>query len=391
MSQTRMNCLSTDLYRMIDSLYETVLTPDAWKAALRQLTELFDGRAAHFMLWDQPTNGALFSMMWGDATDQAMRDYAKHYGGLDCRREVVERLPVGQWLLCHEHFDERFVRRNEFYNDFLLPYEVRYMAGARLLDAGGVQGLIGVFRAPGQSPFAGEDIAVLEVLQGHLCRAARLNHQAARLGLQGAGCAAVLDKLDVPILVVSASGRVMFANGAAEALLAKGETLKVRDGRLVAARHADTQRLDAVMAETLMHRRAGTLRLRSSSCPAPHEVAVLPLPAHEPIAGLWQAPLALITVSAPGQSRSLSPGALGAWFGLTAAESRLAQALLDGHTPAEFCVQARVSLATVRSQLRSLFAKTQTRRQAELVRLLRLLPPHPAVPRSQAGRDLVER
>lgn len=57
-------------------------------------------------------------------------------------------------------------------------------------------------------------------------------------------------------------------------------------------------------------------------------------------------------------------------FGLTTAETRLALQIAKGEVPAEIALRLCLSRTTVRSQLASVFAKTQTKRQAELVRLL---------------------
>jgi DNA-binding CsgD family transcriptional regulator len=57
-------------------------------------------------------------------------------------------------------------------------------------------------------------------------------------------------------------------------------------------------------------------------------------------------------------------------FSLTPSEARLALRIGAGETPSEIAENGTASLATVRSQLASIFAKTQTRRQAELVALL---------------------
>jgi DNA-binding CsgD family transcriptional regulator len=57
-------------------------------------------------------------------------------------------------------------------------------------------------------------------------------------------------------------------------------------------------------------------------------------------------------------------------FGLTPAEARLATLLTGGATPSEAAVSQGLSVATVRSQLASIFAKTRTHRQAELVALV---------------------
>ena len=64
------------------------------------------------------------------------------------------------------------------------------------------------------------------------------------------------------------------------------------------------------------------------------------------------------------------PSVLQRMFALTPAEAKLAIEIASGETPANIAKENLVSMATVRSQLASVLAKTQTRRQAELVALL---------------------
>jgi len=54
-------------------------------------------------------------------------------------------------------------------------------------------------------------------------------------------------------------------------------------------------------------------------------------------------------------------------FGLSEAESRVALGLVEGLAPAGIAARHGVSLPTARSQIRSLMAKTGTRRQPELL------------------------
>ncbi|MEA2934996.1 MAG: hypothetical protein QOD74_1642 [Variibacter sp.] len=65
-----------------------------------------------------------------------------------------------------------------------------------------------------------------------------------------------------------------------------------------------------------------------------------------------------------------SPITLQNLFGLTLAETQLAIQIARGKTLSEVARNRRLSRTTVRSQLASIFAKTQTGRQAELVALL---------------------
>ena len=57
-------------------------------------------------------------------------------------------------------------------------------------------------------------------------------------------------------------------------------------------------------------------------------------------------------------------------FGLTRREAELTAALCAGVTPAQFAAQAGVSVNTVRFHLKSLYAKTETRGQADLIRVV---------------------
>ncbi len=65
-----------------------------------------------------------------------------------------------------------------------------------------------------------------------------------------------------------------------------------------------------------------------------------------------------------------NPFMLQRMFGLTTAETRLALLLASGDLPVDVARKLHLSRTTVRSQLSALFAKTNTKRQAELVTLL---------------------
>jgi DNA-binding CsgD family transcriptional regulator len=61
---------------------------------------------------------------------------------------------------------------------------------------------------------------------------------------------------------------------------------------------------------------------------------------------------------------------LQALFRLTPTEARIAQGLADGKTIAEIAATHRATLQTVRTQLKSIFAKTGTNRQAQCVAVI---------------------
>jgi DNA-binding CsgD family transcriptional regulator len=79
---------------------------------------------------------------------------------------------------------------------------------------------------------------------------------------------------------------------------------------------------------------------------------------------------AVIFVSDPSQKVRPPDVILRVLFGLTPAESRLALLLCDGHTPRQIADLIGVSTNTLKTQLTSIYRKTGTSRQSQLVRLL---------------------
>lgn len=97
------------------------------------------------------------------------------------------------------------------------------------------------------------------------------------------------------------------------------------------------------------------------------------LPIKKQLAGRSSSLSALIFISdtAPTSSRSSLIKHL---YGVTSAEARVADLLLQGLDIREISEKLRITLETTRFQMKRLLVKTGTRRQAELLRLLAALP-----------------
>lgn len=76
-----------------------------------------------------------------------------------------------------------------------------------------------------------------------------------------------------------------------------------------------------------------------------------------------------------GRRRVASAQQLISLFGLSPAEARLTRAICHGETLEEYADAQSVKLPTVKTQLRAVFAKTQTDRQVDLVNLISGIPP----------------
>jgi len=362
------------LDRLIGAIYETALDSALWAKVLELMAEYLGAVKGHFFLWDKTANSPIFTAYWGFSEE--LNDlYNCYYGAIDPRRQLAATKDVGEWTSCHSHFDPRFVRHSEFYQDYLIPSGVRYVIGAKVDECADWSAMMGILRAPEQMPFGADELAAVKRIDGHLQRAIRLHQHTEELRVRSDLGARAIDALGLALFIVTGRGRICHINAAGEQLLNRPtEGLSVKAGCLRAEGFAERARLAELLKEaTSVPGKGGAMFLARPSNLQVHQVFVAPLPASAELVRDWQEPLALALIVRGGQRPT--PLRLAAeLYRLTPAETRLAAALLKGDSPEEYAEAMGVRISTVRSQLRALFNKTGTRRQAELVALFMRMP-----------------
>ena len=87
----------------------------------------------------------------------------------------------------------------------------------------------------------------------------------------------------------------------------------------------------------------------------------------------------LLLAGDPDRQMDLPDESLRSLYGLTKAEIDISNGLLTGYSLEEISILRRVGIGTVRSQLKSIFSKTETRSQSDLIRVLLHVPRIPQV------------
>jgi DNA-binding CsgD family transcriptional regulator/PAS domain-containing protein len=271
---------------------------------------------------------------------------------------------------------------SELINDFFAPRNFRWTMGSLFSQVGGMIGAINFLRPRRCGPYSDEELRRLGLFVPHLRRSFTLYAQLQQHRTAARSYEALFSMMPAPMLLLTGDGRVIIANPAAERILRRGDGLSVHAERLQALRSADQKKLyESLQNATLAMRGSialqphGTFLIHRTDGQRAYQVGIVPLPrAHLLIEFDSHAELAMFIVDPEVRPKADLLGYQHA-FGLTPAEARLAAHLVEGSSLAEIANKHRISITTVRSQLRTLFAKTETHRQVDLIRVLQLQNP----------------
>ncbi len=221
-----------------------------------------------------------------------------------------------------------------------------------------------LLRDPAHGSFSRDELEWLESLAPHLRSAVRLASRMRTLDRWQQTSRAVMDRFPVPVLLVQSDGTTAFLNTAAQALLERSALLAHVDGRLKGTSAAVTEELLAAVQRALEQGSDQLVRLKTGK--SSHSVMAL---ITHPHAGSMSTRPGVVSVCLVeiGDEEVVSSETLRAYYGLTAAESKLASRLAAGHSLKEVAEATDTSVHTLRCHLKAIFAKTGTSRQAELV------------------------
>ena len=296
--------------------------------------------------------------------------YAAHYFKIDERLQPILATCAGLWVYDYEHYDARHRQRSEFYSDFMQRFGMGEIAACRFSnDPLALEGM-SIVRPAGMAAFDQSERQFLQRLAGHMVRAATL-----RKRLQGAEQAnavrdSALAQLGDGVIWLDTALQVVDANPTAQRMLLTGHALRISQGALRAQDARDQQRLNRALLEARRQPNPQGCWLALGASGAPLIVSVIPAVSQHSVSSLARDCQILLLLRDPSRHAVHGVEQWRRAFDLTVAEARLAMALVDNHTPQSHADANCISINTVRTHLARLFAKTGTRRQSELVRLL---------------------
>jgi DNA-binding CsgD family transcriptional regulator len=362
------------LFALIGDIYDAALNPALWVGVLEKTARFVGGPAA--------------GLFWQDAASKS-GDAAYGYGIEPYYQELYfEKYIKLDPLLIGHFFAE--VEQPVSVSD-IMPYD-EFLETRAYLEWGRPQGLVDTlnvvldktatsaamycfFRHERDGPVDDEMRRRMQLIAPHVRRAVLIGRAIDVKTAEAATFADAADGLGAGMFFVDASARIVHANASGHAMLAQGALLRVVDGRLVPIDASAEQPLNEVYA--MAERGDAAVGVKGIAVPLlaldgeRHVAHVLPLTSGaRRRAGTSYAATAAMFVRKAALNTPSPQEVIGKLYKLTPTELRVLLAIVQVGSPAGAAETLGVAESTVKTHLHRLFAKTGTKRQADLVKLV---------------------
>lgn len=370
--------------RVVQAIYRAAAGLLPWKTALGGINRAMAGVGLQLVVVDKARGLLVHSEQpWDellpiaiDATLDHVREYHRH----DPHLARAMSLPVGEVMHTAEAFPREQFADHPFYRDFWAAYGVGSLLAVKILDNATHRVGLGLSRMVWQPTYSAEEIDLFRRYAEHLACAFGIAESFGEARADGGAGKLIMEASPRPMFLLDATGRVIRRNDAAAKWLQAKVPLREVEGLLCGANPQAAEQFASALGELRMRLMAPDAdaqalpqrqALRLAGDRGPGLVGSLwTLPARATMGVFGLQPTLLLTIPAPQVPGHADAMLLGSMFDLTPAEVQVALALLQGQSVKDIAAQRQTAVYTVRSQLRSLFDKTDTRRQAELVNLV---------------------
>jgi DNA-binding CsgD family transcriptional regulator/PAS domain-containing protein len=360
---------------IIGSVYDCVLEPQEWSRTLPLISAFGECAASSIVVQGRLNNSGARVFEHGERQSFLRLYFEKLAASRMPAMKQVAFDHLGEVATMTMLAGEREPLNSDFYVKWVRPLGFLDVIGVLVLKSGKRVAWFSVARSDIQARFEESDLRQIEALSPHICRALLISDALDLQSIVATRLAETVDHLSTGIVLTEDRGRITYMNSSAEAILKDGNALKSRDGRLVATRSDSRDALSRALESSLAGKAPATSG--QYAVPLPDEEGsglianVLPLQWRDGRNPLQSLPgAAAVIIQDPSEGAAPPMEAVGLLYGLTTAERNVLEHVADSRSPQETADRLGVSVNTVKTHLQKIFAKTNTARQADLVRLV---------------------
>ena len=355
--------------QLLDLIYDAATDPALWPAVLAAVADLCECEGG--MLYGQSVREQTVYFEHNGRLDHDCNEIYKAHHLINDWSVFMDAQPVGRIVVSDEILPLARLRRTAFYEDVLRPQSLTRNVMVALTKEGSFRTAFNINRTERQGEFEPRHLESIRQVLPHLLRSLRLAHRLDGYRALQEGQHDALDRLASGVLLLDRQAQVLYANGAAEALVRARAGLVVEAGILTCTAPQERRRLEALWRAVLGGQPGATMSLRGADGTLTLTLSSVRGNDRDRFSAQGARRAALLVFIADSRATGRpAPEGLQAAFGLSAAEARVAVAALDGGTIAQMAATLGVSPNTVKTHLARVFAKMGVAGRASLVRQL---------------------
>lgn len=360
--------------RHIEQIYKASLEPSFWPEFIKTLCSDIGANSGLIQVRETDSHFPLLTTSSGVAPG-TFTAYLEHYYKCDLWAQRVNLFREGDVLSAEQLVTPEEIAVSPFYNEFLCQYAGPYALIGVPLRNGNVDANVTLIRSKKRGPFDTREQRYLHSLMPHFRRAIQIRLTLGNAGTIGSAIDLISENTKVGVVVIGSNKNFIYSNALAEKIFHANDGLfKLRNG--IAAKHrVENKALEKLVEQTLGTSSepnlatGGTIRISRSSGHRPYSLLIYPLKAGD--SGLhFSLPSALLIIRDPDIETRTSAQILRQLFQLTAAEAKLAAKFYETTSIQVSAEYLKITPGTARQYLKSIFSKTDTHSQTELVKLL---------------------
>jgi len=355
----------------IGAIYDCALDPHQWPDTCRKIADLCESTGGGICVHDMRhvQNDQLFVFGY---QPEFLEKLGSHYAQSPmAAADIVSS--IGHVSALSMEGTELFESR--FYREILKPFGLLDMIWFPALRTGGRMASMHASRSEKAPHYQQLEIGLFKLLSPHVCRALTISDALDIRALRSEMLEKTLDVLVAGVFLTARDGRVVYMNAAAERQIRTGNSIRIVNNRIFptdpAARAALSKAIDEASRDDIEKGASEHSLAIPGTDGAGHVATLLPVDRGERrgIVAPFAASVAVFTQD-PVQSPLMPGEAFARLYKLTGGELRVLLALAQGLGGKEAADMLGISEPTVRSHLQHIFSKTNTPRQADLLRLL---------------------
>ena len=355
----------------IGAIYDCALDPLLWSNTCRMVAELCESTAGGICVHDMRhvQNDQLFVFGY---EPEFLEKLGQHYAQSPmAAADIVSNIGDVSALSMerYELLESRFAR------EVLKPFGLRDIIWFPALRTGGRMASMHASRGEKALHYQQGEISLFKLLAPHVCRTLAISDALDIRALRSEMLERTLDGLVAGVFLTTRDGRVVYMNAAAERQIRTGNSIRIVNNRISptdpAARAALSKAIDAASRDDIdMDMSEHSLAMPDIDG-AGYVATLLPVDRGQRrgVVAPFAASVAVFTQD-PVQAPLMPGEAFARLYRLTGAELRVLLALDQGLGGKEAADMLGIGEPTVRTHLQRIFAKTDTSRQADLLRLL---------------------